>query len=414
MSIPRVETPKRNSQKSFEDFCHLPNSLMRIYGRDFTAKNRDKWQIVLMRVYSVMAFCGHIYCFYFISKEVFLMTIAGIPNLALFLRLLSGFNYGLFATLKYFAFQRNIYNIQMINCRLNEIFPKTAKERIAYQVNVFFWPKWMLTVIYFYFGAVAFIVFSPLMECCIIYIIALASSGWNGAKFGYHKLYDIPYSFDHHRPFAYLLTYTIEVMHAQFVIICNVCGDIWLLCYTMQLCMHLRYLVNVLRHYKPDLEHQISDGNFITEFARKHKILLNIGDHVNRAFGLSLLLILIYTTANICCVGIYTLTQGVGRELLQYIAFLPCAIGQYYLLCYYGQELMANSGGIAIAAYNHPWYNGSTSYKKSILLIMIRSQKSMKLSANGFCPICLGVFQMIMTESYRIFAVFRHMVFDKN
>ncbi|XP_061388646.1 odorant receptor 85f-like [Musca vetustissima] len=346
---------------------------------------------------------------------VILMTLAGIPNLTLFLRLLSGFNYGLFATMKYLAYQRRLLDAGAINQMLKEIYPKSGRERVDYHVNTFFWPKWMLSVIYFYIGAVAFIVISPLMESVIVYIISVARlGGVADAQFGYNKLYDIPYSFDHRNPAAYLLTYSLELLHAQFVVISNICGDIWLLCYTMQLCMHFNYLIRTLEHYQPDLENPSKDLEFIAGFSRKHQILLNIGSDINAVFGVQLLFILISTAATICCVGIYTLTQGVGRELLGYAAFLPCTVGQYYLICHYGQKLMSSSENIATAAYNHPWYNASTAYKKSVLVIITRAQKSLKLTAYGLSPISLGAFRMVMSESYRIFAVLKHAVFDKN
>ncbi|XP_005180067.3 odorant receptor 49a-like [Musca domestica] len=413
MSIVRVKKARVNFQRDFRDFCHLPNYLMRIYGRDFSERKRTKWQTLLLRLYAVVTVSSHIYCFYFISQQVFLMFLSGVPNLELFLRLLSGFNYGLFAIMKYLAFKNRITDAAAINRVLREIYPKAGRERILYRVNAFFWPKWMLTVIYFYFGAVAFIVLSPLLESVIVFVIGVGRLGWNEAQFGYIKLYDIPYSFDHRSPFAYVLTYSIELFHAQFVIICNVCGDIWLLCYAMQLCMHLDYLIKILEHYEPRVEHHLRDTQFIAGFSQKHQILLNIADDVNTVFGVQLLLILISTAATICCAGIYTLTQGVGKELLEYVAFLPCVVGQYYLICFYGQRLVSSSENVGAAAYNHAWYNGSPSYKKSVLVIMTRSQRSMKLKAYGLSSVSLGSFRMVMSESYRFFAVLKHAVFDK-
>ncbi|XP_075148709.1 odorant receptor 49a-like [Haematobia irritans] len=399
-------------EKDFTDFCNLPNRLMKIYGKDFQGTPRKIWQNWLIRIYSAISFLCQMYCFYFICREVYRFMMIGIPDLALFLRLLSGFMYALFGTLKFIVFQWHISDMESLTLRLKEIYPATSKERRLYRVDEHFWPKWILVIVYLYFGAVTFISLSPLLEGIILYLLSSIRMGFGNAEFGYYKLYDILYSFEHRKPFAYLLTYTIEIFHAQFIIICNVCPDIWLLCFIIQLCMHFDYLVRTMSDYEPNENSFAKDNRFIAEFVKKHQILLDIGNDVNRTFGLLLLLLLTSTAAIICCAGIYTLTQGLGRELLEYCAFLPCAIGQYYLICHYGQQLAIISENIAVAAYNHTWYNGSQSYKKSILLIMMRAQKALQLNAYGFRPICLEAFQAIMGESYRLFALLKQTMFD--
>ena len=61
---------------------------------------------------------------------------------------------------------------------------------------------------------------------------------------------------------------------------------------------------------------------------------------------------------------------------------------------------------VADSAYNHPWYNGSKSYKKSIFIIFIRSQKEAEINAYGFQPMCLEAFKMVELFTMK-FTVFR-------
>lgn len=73
-------------------------------------------------------------------------------------------------------------------------------------------------------------------------------------------------------------------------------------------------------------------------FLHVYKIF-SIGADINSVFGSLLMFLLMSTAFTLCCAAIYTLTQGLGKEFIEYCAFLPCCIGQYYLVCHYGQQM---------------------------------------------------------------------------
>ncbi|XP_065357382.1 odorant receptor 85f [Calliphora vicina] len=404
-------SPKRSSflatQKDFQDFCHLPIFLLSSIGYDFKNKTRPIWLVILGKCYFLFANMSHLYVFRYIAKATFNMIISTDFELSLLLRLISGFNYAVFSTVKFMAF--HWYRKELINIyeTLEEIFPKTHKEKLLYRVRDHFWPKWILFIVYFYVGAVAFIATSPLMEGIVLYLANVSKVGWRLAEFGYFKLYEIEYGFDHHSTFSYLITYSMELMHAHYMVMCNLCADIWLLCFALQLCMHFDYVARSLENYEPNEQEFVKDQEFIAELVKRHQILLNIGDGLNSVFGVLLLLLLMATAATLCCAGIYTLTQDLGREFIEYVAFLPTTVGQYYLICYYGQQLIIRSNSVTDAAYNHSWYNASKSYKKSIFIIIMRSQKGVELNAVGLQPICLEAFKMLMGATYRVFALLK-------
>ncbi|XP_013097554.1 odorant receptor 49a-like [Stomoxys calcitrans] len=361
---------------------------------------------------SVFCLLSQLYCLTFIAKEVFLLIALGVPDLPLLLRLISGLQYAVFALSKFVCFKWRLKDAADVYMKLMEIYPKTSLEHRLYRVIDFFWPKKILIVIYLYLGSIFFIGISPLLEGVVMYLVDCLRVGLGNAEFAYIKLYDIPYGFNHRRPFSYMVTYMMEVFHVQFVLIANVCPDIWLLCFTMQLCMHFNYLARIMEEYEPDESAPKKDQQFIAEFVKKHQIVLNIGQNVKDLFSVLLLIVFMSIATTLCCAGVYTLTQGLGRELLEYCAFLPCAIGNFFLICYYGQQLATYSEKVADAAYNHPWYNGSQSYKKTILIIMIRASRAVELNAYGLKPICLDAFKMLMGESYRVFAVLKQTMLD--
>lgn len=115
------------------------------------------------------------------------------------------------------------------------------------------------------------------------------------------------------------------------------------------------------------------------------------------------------TVGTLFCAAVYVLTQGVNKEVIGYLAFLPTSLGQYFMVCYYGQqiinkvlitlylfrgdttyrhlltnEIYLQSLEIGEAAYSQTWYNGCKSYKKSILAIIGRAQRQCEINAGGF------------------------------
>ncbi|XP_037815906.1 odorant receptor 49a-like, partial [Lucilia sericata] len=399
------------TQKTFQDFCDLPDSILSSIGYDLINKPHTIWLVVLKKCYFVAAFLSHLYICVYITKAMFNMILSDDFELGLLLRLTSGFNYALFSIMKSTTFFWNIKEFMEIYKALKEIFPKIRKEKLSFRVRDYFWPKWILFTVYFYIGAVAFIATSPLMEGIILYIVSVFRDGWSRAEFGYFKLYEIEYSFDHHSVIAYIITYGMELMHAHFMVMFSICSDIWVLCFTLQLCMHFDYIAGKLENYEPNEKEFVKDREFIADLIKRHQILLNIGDGLNSVFGGLLLLMLMSIAATLCCAGVYTLTQGLGREFIEYVAFLPIVVGQYFLVCYYGQQLIIKSYSVADAAYNHTWYNGSKPYKKSIFIIIMRSQKEVELNALGFQPICLEAFKMVMGVTYRVFALLKETMF---
>lgn len=352
-------------QQNFKDFCHLPNSLLRPYGMNFNQISESKWLNSLKKCLLIMETLAHFYCFSFIMSFTVKMMLSDEAQLDYLLRLLSGVNFSIFGSLKFFAIIFNFKEWQNIYETLKEIYPKTHKEKLANRVRKYYWPKWIIIILYFYMIAVSLIVFSPFGKNVMLFLIQLNKVDFSKAQFPYDTIYDIDYSFDHRQPFGYLFTFVIEVLHGHFIIISNILGDILLLCFCLQLCMHFDFLARTLENYTPDTA---KDQKFLADFVRKHQKLLkyclrykksiiffffllkflfmnySISDDVKRAFGSSVLVLLMSTTGNFCCAAVFCLTQGFGIEFLQFGTFVPTVMGQYFMICYYGQQLIVKVG----------------------------------------------------------------------
>ena len=261
-------------QQSFNDFCRLPNTLLRPFGIHFNRKLDGKWWSIFKKSLLPMELLAHFYCCAFIIKLFIFMLFSDQVELSYVLRLLSGVNYSVFATLKFFVISLNFKEYQKIYKTFQEIYPTTLKEKLANRVRKYFWPKWILIILYFYMAAVALIVWSPFLESVVLHAIHLFKVDFAEAQFPYSTLYDLDYGFDRHQPLNYLITYVMEAMHAHIIVTSNIVGECLLLCFCLQLCMHFDSLARTLENYEPDELAEEKDQQFLVDFVKKHQILL--------------------------------------------------------------------------------------------------------------------------------------------
>ncbi|XP_075148710.1 odorant receptor 49a-like [Haematobia irritans] len=398
-------------ERYFEDFIKLPNFLLTTLGIDFVQRPRMCLLGFLMKIYFVLTLMCCVYCTYFVADETLDEILEGAHNLPLLLRLFNDLNYNAIGILKSYYFIRHLKEQRNLYGKFEKIFPKSLEDRFAYRVNENFWPKWITTILYMYFCATAVILFSPLVESLIEYAVALIKMGYTEAPFTYHKLYEEQsYVIDHHSPLAYILIYSMEVMNSHYAIVFNICPDIWLVGYAIQLCMHFDYISRNLENYEPKEEKSNEDSSIIAGLVKKHQILLEMAEDLKEIFSLLVLVMLFSTVATLFCAAVYLLTQGLSKDVIGYMAFLPTSLGQYFMVCYYGQQIINKSLEIGEAAYSQTWYNGCQSYKKSILAILGRSQRQCEINAGGFQTTNLKGFESVMRMTFQLFTLWRTMM----
>lgn len=262
-------------ERYFEDFVNLPCVLLKTLGHDFLEISRPWLARWLMKLYFFLTLICCLYCTYFVADEIFADIVSGANNLPLLLRLINDFNYNAIGILKSFYFFRNLKSKKELFRKFREIFPTSIEDRFAYRVNESYWPRWITTTLYLYFCATALILFSPLAESIIEYFVDLIKVGYADAEFTYHKLYEEQsYVVDHRNPVGYMVIYSMEVMNSHYAIVFNICPDIWLIAYAIQLCMHFDYISRNLESYEPMDKRQQKDLKVMAELVRKHQVLL--------------------------------------------------------------------------------------------------------------------------------------------
>ncbi|EFN73174.1 Odorant receptor 2a [Camponotus floridanus] len=94
------------------------------------------------------------------------------------------------------------------------------------------------------------------------------------------------------------------------------------------------------------------------------------------------------------------LTRLLSFEFLSMLLYLSGMLLQLFYYCWYGNELELKSKGIATAIYSSDWTKVTPQDRKSLIFIMINSQKGIMFSYHGIFALSLNTFTWICRTSY--------------
>nr|ARO70527.1 Odorant Receptor 65 [Dendrolimus punctatus] len=191
----------------------------------------------------------------------------------------------------------------------------------------------------------------------------------------------------------------------------------------MALCRcRLRLLALSLRTMGEDL--QLDQENIFTE-EQEQKMKIRLRDCIQRHHETldsavkiqKLFSIPIFTqfsvSSVIMCITAYQLAIEVKQHqvvrVISMLAYLLCMITQVFLYCYQGHQLADESSNIAYAAYECPWYACSIKFRRSLLLVMVRTRRVSQITVGGLTPLSLTCFAAMIKASYTFFTVLQQM-----
>ncbi|XP_017774126.1 PREDICTED: odorant receptor 4-like [Nicrophorus vespilloides] len=144
-----------------------------------------------------------------------------------------------------------------------------------------------------------------------------------------------------------------------------------------------------------------------------HKHLLHYITVLEGMFTYGIFLQFLASIGVICLTGVQMLvTDPRSVQFILLIVYLICMLCQCGLYCWYGNEILTESNGIAEACYMSNWYEGTTEQKKVLFLIMERSKRQIEMTAGKFFTLNLGTYMMILKSSYSYFAVLQRVYKD--
>nr|XP_026498748.1 odorant receptor 4-like [Vanessa tameamea] len=145
-----------------------------------------------------------------------------------------------------------------------------------------------------------------------------------------------------------------------------------------------------------------------TFIVKRHRALIRLSSDVEDLYTFTLLVNFINSSIIICfCLFCCAIIEKWNE--FNYKIFCLTSILQIWILCWYGQQLLDTSTGVAEALYNCGWYVASKGMKKSMLIMMQRSQRKVYVTTYGFSIVSLDSYTTILKTSWSYFTLLINM-----
>ncbi|KAF3054423.1 Odorant receptor 059 [Nylanderia fulva] len=141
----------------------------------------------------------------------------------------------------------------------------------------------------------------------------------------------------------------------------------------------------------------------IKALIRRHQRIIALSADIETLFSYIALMQFLWNTLVICCLGFLIVTsigdtQG-STMLIKSLFFYVVITLEAFIFCYAGEYLSAKSRMIGDAAYEAKWYNSSPTQSRTLLLLILRSQRKLTITIGKFMDLSLERFTTIIKAS---------------
>ncbi|CAG9759550.1 unnamed protein product [Ceutorhynchus assimilis] len=155
---------------------------------------------------------------------------------------------------------------------------------------------------------------------------------------------------------------------------------------------------------------------FLIKCARKHQAVIRFVGQIENVFTFIFLVQCLASVTSICN-GAFQLTHA--KELLSIqalfnFAFMFDVLFEIGTICWFAGLLTLKSVEISDACYNYNWLNSSTRTKRMLLIILLRSQRPMYVTAGTFIRLSMSSFLTVIKTAYSYFALMQSLYDKKN
>ncbi|KAF3054293.1 Odorant receptor 110 [Nylanderia fulva] len=155
----------------------------------------------------------------------------------------------------------------------------------------------------------------------------------------------------------------------------------------------------------------------IIAIIKHHHIVLWFCDYMETIFSSMLFLQTLASSLIMCLVGFQIATANITAstisKFVKYISYLIMALFQLLLFCIPGDALIYESSIISKIMYSTCWYELPISFKTEICLLMLRSQKSNKITAGKIYVMNLENFNAVLSTAISYFMLLRSFNLDE-
>ncbi|XP_032669828.1 odorant receptor 13a-like [Odontomachus brunneus] len=147
----------------------------------------------------------------------------------------------------------------------------------------------------------------------------------------------------------------------------------------------------------------------------RHQRIISFSNNVDKFFSLVAMIQFLWNSVVICAIGymiVLSLGMRMGEKsgiLIQTVFAYLAVMSEAFIFCFASEYLSAKSKSIGDAAYETFWYNLSTRECRILLLIIVRSQKHLTITAGSVMNLTLNSFTSVMKASASYISVLHAM-----
>lgn len=129
----------------------------------------------------------------------------------------------------------------------------------------------------------------------------------------------------------------------------------------------------------------------ITDLITQHDELMKIADELQNIYSFPVFVNFFLASVWICLAGFQMIVKPSSLlNFFHYAVILKDSLLQSFILCFFAQKLIDSSASVGDGAYEMEWYSiDDLQIRKSIQLVIMRSQKPKKLTAMNFADVSL-------------------------
>ncbi|XP_032669926.1 odorant receptor 13a-like [Odontomachus brunneus] len=134
---------------------------------------------------------------------------------------------------------------------------------------------------------------------------------------------------------------------------------------------------------------------------QNHNKVISFSKNIDRLFSYIALMLVFGDTIIICFLGLVVMTSHsihIITLLKIFFAYFGVTM-EVFIYCFVGEHLGHKSKLLGDAGYDSLWYNKSSSHRKNILFIIMRSQKQLNITAGNMVDLSLETFTSIIKAS---------------
>nr|QBB72936.1 odorant receptor [Protaetia brevitarsis] len=137
---------------------------------------------------------------------------------------------------------------------------------------------------------------------------------------------------------------------------------------------------------------------------KHHQTLINVGHELNKIFGTGHFLQLCATLTGICTISYRISQTNDYNTIFVGLNYYFGHLCQLFMFCSASHELSFWSTCPSMSVYNSKWYNkGCDKIKKSLQILMIRSQRQMTMNSFGLFELNYVSFLAVMRFSFTLY-----------